>query len=1730
MMKKLSMRYWAPAALIGAMTYLPASLPLSAQATKSATQTLLEKAHNLEARGRADMASQTWQQVLLVDPKNTEALGGLARAAKLSGDTAKVTLYLERLRAISPNDPAIAQVQAMGTQANQNAQLQQAGKLAQAGQYAQAMVIYRQVFGGNPPPGDWSLAYYETESATEDGRPHAIAGLRALSEKYPSDSHYQIALGRILTYNPKTRAEGRKILERYANDAPAVEALRQSLLWDAQSPTSAADIRAYLAKHPDAQLAQALRNQPHVPAPRTLDEVESIRTNRARTLEEQAAYRALNAHHLQEAEMRFKAILAGQPRSGPALAGMGYVRMQQSNFGGAVSFLEQARQLGENGPGINTALATSRFWFTMGEGQTALSDNDLASAETKYQAALTMRPNSPEALEGLGGTLLKSQESAPAAQVFERLTRLKPSAPSAWRGLIMAQLGAGDASAALLTDQRIPKAVRAELMRDPEFLRTLASAYSAVGRDADAQGVLRTALDLPFPTGGRGLRAETQLQYASLLQQANHLDQAGGLYRQVLAADLENTSAWQGLVRVEHAMNQDQHAVQTLEAMPPGVYATAMRDPGFETTVAAIYQGQGKLDIAQDILEKATAQQSTSGQRVSVPIQLQLAGIYLQRNNPQLAYPIYQRILNQNPGLLDAWKGLLSALHTNGRDQEALAEVQQIHAPVRTQLENDPEYLQTVGAVYNSLGQPRQAAVFLARVQQYYNLRHSAPPADIDIQDAWLLFNSGDDTGLYRQLMNLGGRTDLTEEQRRTVQTQWAAWAVRRANQVAATGDNRRALAILNAAARSFPDNPGVIKALAGGYARAGMPKQAVAIFKAQDMTQTTASDYKAAVGAALAAGDTRDAETWLRYGLDAYPRDAQMLVLAAKFEQARGNNSRAADYYRASLAAMPPPDPGAELADELSRPVPSSEIHLPSATQSQDLSRLLAPGAVDVVAPVEPTGAYLPSYANSYGTAPVQLNGAPNTGLPSYTGSPGSSPARAPSSNGQTLKDYVPQAANHRPDTLDDFVLPVLPPRSHSAISQSAPSVRVYNNPGPIEATSTSPQTHLFSSERTQPLHQGQRLTAEPQNQLQPSANPPSDIVYGPYVPYVPTTKQAVPVQLGENSARINLPHPEVTDVTPTARYIPNGRTAPTSNRPELAAARASAIRRNQSNPVMMGQSNPPAEDTYATPATEYAEYNPARPQSDQVARPTARPHPAESSPKQTGDSESQQYPQPTRRSNAKKPRQSIPPAAPPVQAASPPPQLPAMIYPAVPQPLSAQPFPATGQVSPLLTAPTDAQLMAKSLPPLRGGYDAQVPLESTRPLTEREQAERDLAALEASYSGWVGGTGFARYRSGVAGIDRMTDLEAPVELSAVLDKNVRASIVARPVFLNSGVIDVAAYAGTSGTIPILGTFPANALVAPAQQFSSGVGGEGQIVTTNLGLAVGYTPYEFLVRNITGRFRWRPVGGHFTLLADRDSVKETQLSYAGLRDPGSATPVYSGNIWGGVVSTGGGIRFDAGNEKSGLYFSGSGASVNGYHVLDNKTFNGGAGAYFRVKSWPQYGTLNIGGSFYGAHFDHNERGLTYGSGGYFSPNVYFLAAIPVTFTGHYKTDWHYLISGSVGLQTFQEDSAPYYPLDPATETGALSGCTLSQITARTCGYLPVNSNTGANYGINAETSYRIAEHWFVGGFVSGNNTNNYNTVSGGAFIRYLFRPQYPTESYPTGLFPVDGFHPLRVP
>jgi len=115
---------------------------------------LLSKARSLEARGRMDLAVQNWHQALLADPNQTEALAGLARNAKETGNTGEERGYLDRLRKINPSDPSIPTIEKMKVvNPEERSRLEEAGRLTMQGKPDDAMKIYRDVLGDEPPQG-----------------------------------------------------------------------------------------------------------------------------------------------------------------------------------------------------------------------------------------------------------------------------------------------------------------------------------------------------------------------------------------------------------------------------------------------------------------------------------------------------------------------------------------------------------------------------------------------------------------------------------------------------------------------------------------------------------------------------------------------------------------------------------------------------------------------------------------------------------------------------------------------------------------------------------------------------------------------------------------------------------------------------------------------------------------------------------------------------------------------------------------------------------------------------------------------------------------------------------------------------------------------------------------------------------------------------------------------------------------------------------------------------------------------------------------------------------------------------------------------------------------------------------------------------------------------------------------------------------------------------------------
>jgi tetratricopeptide (TPR) repeat protein len=2100
---------------------------------------LVEKAHALEARGRPDMAIQLWQQILLSDPKNTDALVGLAKDYKMIGSTDQSNAALARLRSVNPNDPNIAKIEGLTSTRQQSDRLRQAGELARQGKAEQAMRIYRDLYGDRPPDGDIALAYYQTLYGTPGGKETAVTAMRALAQRNPGDTRFIVELGVMLTYDAKTRAEGIRILEAHPKDSNAQTALRQALIWDSANPASAAELRGYLKEHPqDTELAGHLKENE--------SKLAQMNSGIARTPAEHAAFAALNAHKLEEAQARFTEILQQEPTNGRAAAGMGFLRMQQNNFGGAISYLTQAEQNGYKDRAVADGLVTSRFWYTMGEASQALDENQIEVATSKYKAALAMRPRSPEALNGLAGLYVKEQQFTAAVDAYEQLTKVQPNSTAAWRGLFLSYARDGQNQKALALTSHFPAPVRAAVAKDPEYLRTLATIYHAENRSPEAQRTLAQALALPFPDNGTNLKADTRLQYAGILMEAHRFDQAAELYTQLLTDDAANLSAWMGLVSAHHELGRDNDAIADVQKMPPSTYETALADPGFLSMLGAIYQQANQFDVAQGLLERSAKLQIAAGGQPAIPLQLQLAAIYLLRNDTTQAYAIYRQVLEAHPDRVDAWKGLIATLQATNRNTEALQEIALIPAPVRKELEADIEFLQSEASLYAASGDIAHATEYMNRVQVHYRDLKTLPPASVEVQNAWLLFNTGNDRSLYPALMRLGSRQDLTNTQREAVQSIWANWSVRRAGTAMNNGNLQRAVDILDAASQAFPDNLAVRKAVAGGYARVGRAKESVVLFKTIPMQDATAGDFQAAIGAALSANDKAQAEIWLRQAMERFARNPAILALAARYEQARGDNQRAADYWRASLAAMPQATPADKLAHtlvypdqdmkarravtaadlqhlldpnyepfqkttkvpplpaygadpyggrapvDLSRPQPAPQqyqtpqqsqgpsnadypatdpqaansavtsfpaaqtaaqkpsapvaavrpvagnlgrtssgvpqsksvqsadlskymgaMHLPASEQKVHSPRPLTTGAevgyqhqsaapvtpsleqvlspevqtsepAMVLAPAQPNlvddswkGLIFSLLAGNHIAEALQQIGQipPNVrqqleadvefvqGEASVYAASGDIPhatecvhrvenyyllrrtpapagievqnawllynsrddhalypvlrgldarqdlssaqrqevqtiwtnwslrraaARMDAGDPQQAVDVLEAAQRSAPDnpsvrravaggylrvgrvgeSLDLFKATPMQDASagdfQGAIGAALTAkdlvqaeawlrlalARFPTNAGVLSSAARFEQAHgdnqraseyWRASLAAQPAGSATRKfdTASPypaaetgvrrrtapgdlKNLLDPDSQPAqgpvksslpgsgpaslnrtgvpplaasqgsnlaesgmhgSTLTSAPIFiprPSLPTSGQPVflqqrathaavflqassksqagkPAPAGSNSqdpngspsysGRVQLPPSEEnidsTDPVPSAQ---NPRQAPSNPAPHKAnprlritsrpmgelAAQVQALFAEQTDSQLTQGSaanlrafdNAPVKPA-ATPAPKAV---PAAPMRYSVAQYTPSAQEAAtgaySAPKQNAQQPTQEQAKPaTANPPAKKAKARKQPA--PAETQPPTPTLGNAPLPAPQQQVQLPEAPATQAPANTNTGLTDEELQQRNLPPLRGPW-VRVQREQ-RTTSPRDEAEMQLRSIESSYSPWMGGSGLLNYRSGDLGYDHLTALESPFEASVAMGYNARLTIVAKPVFLDSGQAD-----GTSVITVLEGSTAGNSLVpipqplgtdsntsstvtggsVPAQQNAVGIGGEVQLAFPHLALAGGYTPTGFLVSTFTARAYFKPGNGPFTFNFSRDSVKDTQLSYAGMRDPGSASLSYPGNIWGGVVANQGSAQYSKGDAESGFYIGGGGQYLTGYNVVTNTRIDGSGGAYWRLKTVPEYGNLSIGVNFFGMHYAQNEGAFTWRNGGYFSPQAYFLANVPFTWAAHSGTKWHYNILGSLGVQAFQQDQTPLFPGSAATV------------------YLPAKTSVGPNYDLRSQAAYQIGPHWFAGGFFSANNSRNYSAATAGFYVRFLFREQPSTVTAPTGIFPTDGLRPFSVP
>ena len=276
--------------------------------------------------------------------------------------------------------------------------------------------------------------------------------------------------------------------------------------------------------------------------------------------------------------------------------------------------------------------------------------------------------------------------------------------------------------------------------------------------------------------------------------------------------------------------------------------------------------------------------------------------------------------------------------------------------------------------------------------------------------------------------------------------------------------------------------------------------------------------------------------------------------------------------------------------------------------------------------------------------------------------------------------------------------------------------------------------------------------------------------------------------------------------------------------------------------------------------------------------------------------------------------------------------------------------------------------------------------------------------------------------------------------------------------------------------------------------------------------LAIGTTPIGGVVEPVPtfkAGFDQQTDFGHWGLEAYSNPVRESVLSYTGIKDPyrgalNAKLNLPSDYEWGRVSRTGLSASVFYGFSE---HWSVSGdidyAWLQGKHVANNTAISVsmGLGRNFNISGFDYF---SVGPSFNYQHFDKNLSHFTYGHGGYFSPENYYNIGAGVNFLTDEGRD--FIVKGRfvAGFQSVEEASSPWFPL-----------------INKSIGDFSSENNSGEALDFELKGVWQASQHIQLGAGAAYRKTNGYEDYTGGLVIRYTLEKRkavYSTD-IPDSLF-----------
>lgn len=831
----------------------------------STLEVLFEQAEFWRDRQRADLASQTLQRVLLVDPGNREALYRLARNALDDGRLERAEEWEGRLTSAAPGDPRVMELRhARRLRGASGELLEQARAEARAGRYDQSIDAYQKLMDAanteadassehlarpdhrvsapeaSSLPRDLVPEYYLTLAGDDDGWEEARQALERWHQRHPEDEAISTALAQVLSYREATRRRGIDMLAELASgNAQASRAWRESLGWLDATPADASRYNAYQKAHPDDSDMLALYEDKIAVTP-----VSPSERHRAQ------GYEDLEEGRLAQASEAFEAALDIDDQDADAQAGLGLIALRRDNYSTAVSNLERAMQLAPEKRGqwleaYSTAtflnrLALARYSvrngnleqaldrvqpLTQGSGANAraarLLEADvlkrqgrLEAAEQRYRAVLESHGSSTPARLGLIDVLERQQRWEEAEQL---VASLPASAREGVGNMRSTQAEALRREAA----SQLPAEAESTLRRALELDPTAPWVRLDLARLVDQRGQPRRAREIVAPPSKE--RATPEQRYAAALlasEQQRWTDSQNwlaGIAPALLSKDMrglaEEVQAKAQLANVRQQLASGnrrgaQNALQNLLVSAPA-------SPALRGQAAALLMEMGSTDRAVALIQPDLGPGEGSGLTASASAYLNHVQVLAKAGREIDAERLADRMADADDftaatgRALDAiFAGVVVARADRLRESGQLGRAYDVLAQRLTSLPDNSDLLLAMARLYDTGERTAQA-------QQLYDYvldQHpDSQPALMGAVNAALTRNQ---TARAANLLSRRGRSfDATPE-----------LLLASARVAEAQGDSRRAIALLERARMALPSRQESTLALGGNPFRDARP------------------------------------------------------------------------------------------------------------------------------------------------------------------------------------------------------------------------------------------------------------------------------------------------------------------------------------------------------------------------------------------------------------------------------------------------------------------------------------------------------------------------------------------------------------------------------------------------------------------------------------------------------------------------------------------------------------------------------------------------------------------------------------------------------------------------------------------------------------------------------------------------------------------------------------------